>query len=94
MGTLVEGRTYTFDYAVTNTADHDITVVPWAACGCTTPVLPSNIIKAGETMIVKAEFDTLGKVGVNDKSLGLFYMIGPTNHKLTMRFLCTVIKQP
>ena len=69
-GTVTEGQKVIHIYKVTNTGKAPLIIQNAApSCGCTVPDWTKTPIQVGETGFVKAEFDTKGKPGVNNKTI-------------------------
>ena len=69
-GTVNEGGKVSFTYKVKNTGEAPLIIqsaVP--SCGCTAPDWTKEPIPVGGTGFVKAEFDTNGKGGINNKTI-------------------------
>jgi hypothetical protein len=69
-GTVNEGQKVIHVYKVKNSGEAPLVIQNVApSCGCTVPDWTKTPIPAGETGFVKAEFDTKGKPGMNNKSI-------------------------
>jgi Protein of unknown function (DUF1573) len=69
-GTVDEGKKVTFTYKVKNTGQAPLIIQNAApSCGCTVPEWTKTPIPVGGEGFVKAEFDTKGKSGVNNKTI-------------------------
>jgi hypothetical protein len=69
-GAISEGQKVTHTYQVKNTGDAPLIIQnAQPSCGCTVPEWTKTPIPAGGTGFVKAEFDTKGKQGIQDKSI-------------------------
>ncbi len=69
-GTVEEGKKVSFTYKVKNTGQAPLIIQnAQASCGCTVPDWTKTPIPVGGEGFVKAEFDTKGKVGVNNKTV-------------------------
>src|SRR6185369_8117417 len=69
-GTVTEGQKVIHVYKVKNTGKAPLIIQNAApSCGCTVPDWTKTPIPVGETGFVKAEFDTKGKPGVNNKTI-------------------------
>ena len=90
VGPVKEGQPCHIVFKVENTGEETYTnLQPWKSCGCSEPTVLSSTIKPGEIIGLHVEFDTLGRPGINEKSVGLYY--GDKN-KLTVKFIAEVIK--
>jgi hypothetical protein len=91
LGNLEHGKVYNFEYKITNISDTTLNLIPWASCGCTTPTLDIYKLSPGATATLKAAFDTMGKSGLNDKMVGLWYNDGVfENKRFDLRFTANV----
>jgi Protein of unknown function (DUF1573) len=69
-GTVEEGKKVSFTYTVKNTGQAPLIIQSaQASCGCTVPDWTKAPIPVGGEGFVKAEFDTKGKPGVNNKTV-------------------------
>jgi hypothetical protein len=89
VGVLKQGSIPVFHYIIENTGDVGYVIRGWANCGCSTPMLPKNTIEPGEKLCMRLQFDTMGKVGKNEKKFGLFY---GDKDKLTLSFTAQVVE--
>jgi hypothetical protein len=68
--TIKEGDKVEFNFRFKNTGKNPLVILDvMASCGCTVPEKPEKPIKPGEIGIIKAVFNSKGKVGPNHKSL-------------------------
>lgn len=89
VGPTKEGTPAIIEFQITNQDDKAYVLKPWSSCGCSTPILPKADIAPNETITIRVEFDTMGKVGISEKSVGVFY--GGQN-RLTLKFKAEVVK--
>lgn len=89
VGKLVEGSMPVLHYEIENKGIRQYKIEPWSSCGCSTPIIPKDTIDPGERLTMKLEFDTIGKVGLNEKRFGLKY----DDNRLILTFVAEVIKQ-
>jgi Protein of unknown function (DUF1573) len=69
-GTVDEGKKVSFTYKVKNTGQAPLIIQNAApSCGCTVPEWTKTPIPVGGEGFVKAEFDTKGKSGLNNKTI-------------------------
>jgi hypothetical protein len=69
-GTVTEGQKVIHVYKVKNTGQAPLIIQNAApSCGCTVPDWTKAPIPVGESGFVKAEFDTKGKPGMNNKTI-------------------------
>lgn len=85
----IEGSQLSIYYDVENQGNEAYKVKPWSGCGCSTPEIPKDTIEPGETMRMKVVFDTRGKLGINTKSIGLWY---GDKKRLDLKFTAEVVK--
>lgn len=69
-GTVAEGKKVSYTYKIKNTGEAPLIIQnAQPSCGCTVPDWTKTPIPVGGTGFVKAEFDTNGKSGVNNKTI-------------------------
>lgn len=69
-GAVTEGQKVSYTYKFKNTGSVPLIVQnAQPSCGCTVPDWTKDPIPAGGTGFVKAEFDTKGKVGAQNKTI-------------------------
>jgi len=69
-GTVAEGQKVSYTYAVKNTGAAPLIIQSaQPSCGCTVPDWTKTPIPVGGTGFVKAEFDTHGKAGIQNKTI-------------------------
>jgi len=69
-GTVAEGKKVSYTYAVKNTGAAPLIIQnAQPSCGCTVPDWTKSPIPVGGTGFVKAEFDTHGKSGIQNKTI-------------------------
>lgn len=69
-GTIKEGQKVSHTYQVKNTGEAPLIIQnAQPSCGCTVPDWTKTPIPAGGTGYVKAEFDSKGKAGIQDKTI-------------------------
>jgi len=69
-GTVTEGQKVVHVYKVKNTGQAPLLIQnAQPSCGCTAPDWTKTPIPVGESGFVKAEFDTKGKPGMNNKTI-------------------------
>ena len=69
-GTVMEGQKLIYVYKVKNTGQAPLIIQNAApSCGCTVPDWTKTPIQVGESGFVKAEFDSKGRPGMNDKTI-------------------------
>jgi hypothetical protein len=69
-GTVTEGQKVSFTYNVKNTGQAPLIIQnAQPSCGCTVPDWTKSPIPVGGTGFVKAEFDTHGKTGIQNKTI-------------------------
>lgn len=67
-GTITEGENVKYEFAFKNTGKSPLIISnATATCGCTVPEYPSKPIKPGESGEIKVVFNSLGRVGIQDK---------------------------
>ncbi|HEV8514692.1 MAG TPA: DUF1573 domain-containing protein [Cyclobacteriaceae bacterium] len=69
-GTVAEGQKVSYTYTVKNTGAAPLLIQnAQPSCGCTVPDWTKTPIAVGGTGFVKAEFDTHGKAGIQNKTI-------------------------
>lgn len=69
-GTIKEGQKVSFTYKLKNTGEAPLIIQnAQPSCGCTAPDWTREPIPAGGTGFVKAEFDSKGKPGIQNKTI-------------------------
>lgn len=69
-GTVNEGEKVSFDYKFTNNGQAPLIIQNAApSCGCTVPTWTKEPIAVGKAGFVRAEFDTNGKSGIQNKTI-------------------------
>ena len=69
-GTVSEGQKVSFTYNVKNTGQAPLIIQnAQPSCGCTVPDWTKSPIPVGGSGFVKAEFDTHGKTGIQNKTI-------------------------
>lgn len=69
-GTVSEGQKVSYTYTVKNTGQAPLIIQnAQPSCGCTVPDWTKSPIPVGGSGFVKAEFDTHGKTGIQNKTI-------------------------
>ena len=70
LGKVKEGTVVEVSYRFKNTGNHNLVVADvTAGCGCTTPDKPEEPIMPGQEGVIKAKFNSQGRVGPNNKQV-------------------------
>ena len=89
-GTVLEGEKVSYTYSVKNTGQAPLIIqTAQASCGCTVPNWTKSPIPVGGTGFVKAEFDTKGKQGVNNKTVTITANTWPKTTVLKFKAMVT-----
>ncbi len=92
-GTVPEGPKVVYEYKVKNTGQAPLIIQnAQPSCGCTVPNWTKEPIPVGGTGFVKAEFDTNGKQGVQNKTITVTANTWPK--VTTLRFKAMVTPKP
>jgi hypothetical protein len=92
-GTVPEGPKVAYEYKVKNTGQAPLIIQnAQPSCGCTVPNWTKEPIPVGGTGFVKAEFDTNGKQGVQNKTITVTANTWPK--VTTLRFKAMVTPKP
>lgn len=69
-GNIKQGDKVSTEFEFTNTGNFDLTIFEAkGSCGCTIPEYPKKPIKPGEKGVIKVQFNSAGKEGIQDKSV-------------------------
>lgn len=89
-GTVTEGQKVVHVYKVKNTGDAPLIIQnAQPSCGCTVPDWTKAPIPAGGSGFVKAEFDTKGKQGINNKVVTVTANTWPKTTQLKFKAMVT-----
>jgi hypothetical protein len=92
-GTVNEGQKVTYEYKVKNTGQAPLIIQnAQPSCGCTVPNWSKEPIPVGATGFVKAEFDTHGKQGIQNKTITVTANTWPK--VTTLRFKAMITPKP
>ncbi|MGC4022711.1 MAG: DUF1573 domain-containing protein [Cyclobacteriaceae bacterium] len=85
-GTVPEGPKVAHLYKVKNTGNAPLIIQDVKpTCGCTTPDWTKTPIAVGETGFIKAEFDTKGRPGMNNKTISVIANTWPKTTTLKFK---------
>ncbi len=85
-GKAVEGEKITYNFRFKNTGTKPLVITyTRASCGCTVPEKPEKPIAPGETSFIKVVFNSLGKVGVNEKTITVSSNASPSFPPLLLK---------
>lgn len=85
-GSISEGQKVSHTYAVTNTGKAPLIIQSaQPSCGCTVPEWTKTPIPVGGTGYVKAEFDSKGKQGMQNKTITVTANTWPKVTQLTFK---------
>lgn len=85
-GRIVEGEELTYDFDFVNEGQKDIIISEAkASCGCTLAVWPEQPVKQGEKNTIKVSFNSLGRVGMNEKAVVVRTNGSPSVYTLYVR---------
>jgi hypothetical protein len=92
LGQINEGQIVNLSYRFKNTGTKPLVIKnATASCGCTVAERPEKPIAPGEEGVIKATFNSGGKVGHNSKDIYVYANTeGREDHKLT--FVVDVVK--
>jgi hypothetical protein len=89
-GTVDEGKKVSYTYKVKNTGQAPLIIQNAApSCGCTVPDWTKAPIPVGGEGFVKAEFDTKGKPGINNKTITVTANTWPKTTVLKFKAMVT-----
>jgi len=85
-GVINEGERVTYDFRFTNISKNPMVISEvHASCGCTTPEWTRDIIKQGESSIIKVEYNSEGRPGKFSKGITVVTNTQPNTTLLTIR---------
>lgn len=85
-GKITEGKNLEVSFRFKNVGDKPLVisnVTP--SCGCTVPEVPKKPFQPGETGVIKALFNSAGKVGSQSKQVNVFANLDPAMTTLNFR---------
>ncbi|CAN5462436.1 DUF1573 domain-containing protein [soil metagenome] len=89
-GTVNEGLKVSYTYKLKNTGEAPLIIQnAQPSCGCTVPTWTKEPIPVGGTGLVKAEFDTNGKTGINNKTITVTANTWPKTTTLRFKAMVT-----
>ncbi len=93
MGVIEEGQQLEVIYAFTNKGKKPLVFkTAQASCGCTVPELPKEPIMPGKSGVLKAVFNSAGRVGANHKTVTVYSNTNPKS--FVLEFDVTVNPKP
>ncbi len=85
-GKIEEGKTLEVSFRFKNVGDKPLVISNVSAsCGCTVPETPKEPFQPGQTGVIKASFNSSGKVGPNSKQVNVFANLDPAMTTLNFR---------
>jgi hypothetical protein len=85
-GKIVEGKNLEVSFRFKNVGDKPLVISNvTASCGCTVPETPKKPYQPGETGVIKASFNSTGKVGSQSKQVNVFANLEPAMTSLVFR---------
>jgi hypothetical protein len=80
-GKIVTGDKVTYDFKFTNNGKSPLIIKDAiASCGCTKPEWPTTPIKPGESGAIKVTFNSVGKMGLQDKQITITANTNPAQN--------------
>jgi hypothetical protein len=80
-GKIISGEKVTYEFKFTNTGKSPLIVKDAiASCGCTKPEWPTTPIKPGESGAIKVTFNSVGKMGLQDKQITITANTNPAQN--------------
>lgn len=71
----IDNKPRKFWFEVRNNHHATLDLAAWASCGCTTPIVVPSRVEPGQTAQLRVEFDPTGKSGLQEKGVGVTYVI-------------------
>ena len=85
-GKIVEGKNLNVSFRFKNTGSKPLVISNVSAsCGCTVPEIPKKPFAPGETGVIKASFNSTGKVGTQSKQVSVYANTNPSMTTLVFR---------
>jgi len=85
-GKITEGKILEVNFRFKNIGNKPLVISNVSAsCGCTIPEIPKKPYAPGESGVIKASFNSSGKVGANSKQVNVFANIDPAMTTLVFR---------
>ena len=85
-GKITEGKILDVTFRFKNIGDKPLVISNVSAsCGCTIPEIPKKPFAPGESGVIKATFNSSGKVGANSKQVNVFANVDPAMITLVFR---------
>ena len=85
-GKIKEGENLEVSFRFKNVGDKPLVISNVSAsCGCTVPETPKKPYQPGETGVIKASFNSAGKVGSQSKQVNVFANLDPAMTTLNFR---------
>jgi hypothetical protein len=92
MGKVKEGAVVEVTYRFKNTGNKSLVIEDVVAgCGCTVPEKPERAFAPGEEGVIRAKFDSKGRVGTNNKYVTVTANTKPSKQQ-TLQFNVEVTK--
>ncbi len=94
LGTIEEGQKVEILFSYTNAGSKPLVIKNvQASCGCTVPEIPKLPVMPGKSGMLKAIFDSKGRVGENNKTITVFANTVPAEHELSFSVNVTASPQ-
>ena len=85
-GKVIQGEVVTFSFKFKNTGRSDLVIANIsAACGCTASKYPRTPVKPGSEDVIEVSFNSSGKQGFQNKTLGVAANTQPSTTTLTIK---------
>ena len=92
-GKIKTGDKVSYEFKFTNTGKSPLIIKDAiASCGCTKPEWPTTPIKPGESGAIKVTFNSLGKMGLQDKQITITANTNPAQNLVHLIGEVTTIK--
>lgn len=90
-GNVIEGQIARYDFKFTNEGTEPLVLQNvQASCGCTTPKWPREAIAPGESAVITAEYNSLGRAGTFNKSI----TVTSNGGEVVLTIVGIVVKEP
>lgn len=90
LGKIDGNKPMEFWFEVSNNSGQLLDLTTWASCGCTTPLVIPSRVEAGAKAKLKIKFDPIGKLGLQEKQVGVHYFVDGNQHNAAATFIARI----
>jgi len=92
--TITQGEVIQFEYILQNKGNADLVIYDVeVSCGCTTPNYSNAPIQPGQSMVLKASFDSADKYGWQDRKIKISSNDAKSPHFLRFKGMVKEVKK-